>query len=535
MRMLRVLILPLAVLMFSACGGIQWDAISPSDGTPGDEDDGGETLVLPAPTLTHDEETRATVNIGGLPADGVDEVEINVDDGPFTGADDDGDCVDEDCDVIIPNLDPNDTYDVNIRYIKDGVVSEAASIQIDTTLKVKSAYGTADNANMGFALNAEGDLNGDGYIDIVAGPEPGTAADSRRVFFFTGGPDFDMVADVTVYTSNVNLTHGSALQVGDVNCDGYEDVLIGERQSAANEGRIFIIEGEGVDVPPGAYDIITARDHIIRDDDLNTRFGLAFDTVDNGSGCHDIVIGAPNAPGPGNGEVFYFPGSALTSTEIDVGNAYRIWTGAGLFPNAGRFVVNVGDPDADGIEEALFIAGVDGSLAPDYDLYLRFSDYAAADANWAIVNYTDNGSHMGAAGFLDGDDFFISGGQAAGAYVNLYSGNASTLPLNQVSSVTRDTFGMGAAVADFYPGTPGLELLIGSETDILVYFDYGLGPTFDVLPDKILSSVGSMTTMPGRNMVVQDINGDGYLDIVAFENDADHEGLVRTGAVHVYY
>lgn len=536
MRIYRILVLMVAVLAFAACGGIQWSTLNPSDGGD-DVTDDDETAPLAAPVVTHDEGTRATVIIEQIPEDV--EVEISIDGGDFEDVTGDLECDDDDCTYDVP-VDPNESYNVAVRYTMDDNVSPVSSVSIDTTLKgaMYMGYEMASGHGSGLAV---GDVNGDGHADILVGPRANAAAANRRVDLFLGGPDLiDANGNMQPwanFTDLDSLTHGSVVHIADVTCDGKPDILIAEHDNAVNEGLVYIIDSNtivaGNQITDGMFT------YKIRDDEMNTSFGFAFAPIDaDGSGCYSLAIGAPMAPNDGGfaaaGELYVVSPSDFVF-ELDVPDSMRVFEGVNTGDMAGLYVANAGDVDASGLENALFNRESDGAAAPTWDIYLAFSNSTYFGM---LTSITGLGcGPLIAMGKLGGDDFYVRGGMgpAMGAFVNLYDDGSSFIPDNQVISDTRDSFGSGVALANLYQRSSTLDLLVGSDTDILVYFDYGLGAGFDVMPDVILNNVEGLTTMTGKNMIVADVTGDGYDDIIVADPLYDDGATNDVGAIYVYY
>lgn len=98
-------------------------------------------------------------------------------------------------------------------------LSELAPIRVD---------GPATASGFGRALDLAGDVDGDGFGDLIVGaPGPAAAPGGGRAFILRGGPDgratlTELPFDVTHYQTGVAVAG-----VGDVDRDGYADVAVG--------------------------------------------------------------------------------------------------------------------------------------------------------------------------------------------------------------------------------------------------------------------------------------------------------------------
>jgi len=161
--------------------------------------------------------------------------------------------------------------------------------------------GPAANDQVGWVVGSAGDMNGDGYADVFAtapryftsGTNPGAA------YVWFGGPAFDTVADLTIHGSALNDRIGDATNAGDVNADGFSDLLI------SRQDRAEILFGGSI---PNAVPDVT----------LAGSFSVAGAADVNGDGVDDFVLGASgdDTGGTDVGRVsVYFGGSALDAIE----------------------------------------------------------------------------------------------------------------------------------------------------------------------------------------------------------------------------
>ena len=121
--------------------------------------------------------------------------------------------------------------------------------------------GEAGFENFGTVVSSDGDVNGDGYSDVVVGSPTysGTFTYSGRTYVFFGGAAMDNTADVIMTGETVNLFLGSSVScAGDVNGDGYSDVAVGASGYNTYTGRVFVFLG-GVAMDNTADVILTGE------------------------------------------------------------------------------------------------------------------------------------------------------------------------------------------------------------------------------------------------------------------------------------
>ena len=108
----------------------------------------------------------------------------------------------------------------------------------DTILESNQVHsGSFDPAQMGWSVGSAGDVNGDGFEDVIVGARgwdtPGGVFDEGAVFVFLGSASgiagFDpSTAHAVIQSTGGNAEFGSSVAgAGDVNGDGFDDIIVG--------------------------------------------------------------------------------------------------------------------------------------------------------------------------------------------------------------------------------------------------------------------------------------------------------------------
>jgi len=176
-------------------------------------------------------------------------------------------------------------------------------------------------SGFGRSVANAGDLNSDGYTDLVVG-----AYSANKAFVYYGGPGFDGASDVTIDDHSGESYFGvSAASAGDLNSDGYTDLVMG----AYGAKKAFIYYGgPGFD---GKSDVCIA-DHTGA-----THFGFEIANAGdlNSDGSTDLVIGAH-----GSNQAFVYYGVVKHPTIVTLqGKLTNSTTGCALQTGSMRVTI----------------------------------------------------------------------------------------------------------------------------------------------------------------------------------------------------
>lgn len=200
----------------------------------------------------------------------------------------------------------------------------------------------AGGSSFGAAVAGGADVDGDGYAEVVVG-EP----DAGRAHLYRGGSREGVITRVlTLRGPPSSVGFGAVLAVGELDGDGATDVLV----SAPATGEVFVYYGSTL--ATGA-----TSDADVRLSLAGIGFGTTLTSGDvTGDGFGDVVVGAPLAGADRNGELHVHRGSS-TGVRVD---ARTTWRGTAGMELGSSFAV-VGDVDGDLADD--IIIGVAGSTA----------------------------------------------------------------------------------------------------------------------------------------------------------------------------
>jgi hypothetical protein len=173
-----------------------------------------------------------------------------------------------------------------------------------TTVGGIALIGNMANANFAYSVSSAGDVNGDGYSDVIIGANYYANGETVEgaAYIYQGAATGIVNIPSTILESNRAFTYsGNAVAgAGDINGDGYSDVMVGAYQfsnGSSNEGAVYIYNGS----PAGVDTVVRA---VLEGNLGSAAFGTSVASAGdvNGDGFSDIIVGAKGYHNPETGE-----------------------------------------------------------------------------------------------------------------------------------------------------------------------------------------------------------------------------------------
>lgn len=299
----------------------------------------------------------------------------------------------------------------------------------------------------GVSVSSAGDVNGDGFDDLIIGasradPNGSASGASYVVFGKAGG-----------FAANLNLSalngrngfqiNGefrydysgiSVSSAGDVNGDGFDDVIVGARGADPNgslSGASYVVFGKagGFSANFNLSSLNGSNGFQINGANRYDGSGISVSSAGdvNGDGFDDLIVGANNADpnGANSGASYVVFGKAagfaanLNLSSLNGGNGFRL-SGESQYDNSGISVSSAGDVNGDGFDDLIIGADRnDPHGSESGSSYVVFGKARGFNANLNLsslngsngfrmngeASYDNSGNSVSAAGDVNGDGF----------------------------------------------------------------------------------------------------------------------------------
>lgn len=406
----------------------------------------------------------------------------------------------------------------------------------------------------GISVSSAGDINGDGFDDILVGTSVGG-------FYYTGTSHAYVIFGKSTGFGTINLANLApsagfvingtlgfdnpmiVADAGDINGDGFDDIIIGDREANSGTGAAYVIFGKATGF--GTIDVANLSSAVgFRiNGGVGDRAGVSVSGAGdvNGDGFDDLIVGAYLGDNGGNnaGEAYVIFGKSSGFTTL---NLESLPAGAGFIIQgdvaedwAGFDVSAAGDVNGDGFDDVIVGAplGDNGGTGAGeaYVIFGKATGFGTVDlSNLGSAGFVIQGDATGdalgwsvsAAGDVNGDGlgdlivgapFGDNGGAYAGeAYVIFgRSTGFATIDLTNLSPAdgyiiqgddADDRAGQSVSAAGDVNGDGLDDIIVGARTA-----DNGGGASYVIFS-------GPMSSVDARN----DFDGDGYDDVL-WRND----------------
>ncbi len=412
--------------------------------------------------------------------------------------------------------------------------------------------GVAAYDRSGLSVASAGDVNGDGFADLIVGAD---YADPNGLY---SGASYVVFGQASGFAANLNLSSldgsngfrlsggasrdysgRSVASAGDVNGDGFADLIVGASRADPNgsaSGASYVVFGQAsgfaANLDLSSLDGSNGfkLSGVVADDQSGISIASAGDV--NGDGFADVLVGAYRADptGSDSGASYVVFGQAsgfaanLDLSSLDGSNGFRL-SGAAASDLSGASVASAGDVNGDGFADVIVGAFVpDGLSGASYVVFGQASGFAAnldlssLDGSngfklSGVAQFDFSGRSVASAGDVNGDGFADvlvgayradpAGGNSGASYVvfGQASGFAANLDLSSLDgsngfklggASANDFSGRSVASAGDVNGDGFADLIIGAEgADPNGSYSGASYVVFGVAPDSAVDRLGT--------------------------------------------
>jgi hypothetical protein len=384
--------------------------------------------------------------------------------------------------------------------------------------------GQTGNVKAAESIAGAGDLNGDGYDDLIIGSRwynTGSQWSGVAWVFYGSASGYSDTADVTLLPPIVEYAGFFGFQVaaaGDVNNDGYDDVMVGMMNyGGIDEGAIFVYYGSDTGIGP-------THDWMCRAGIqwAHLGWGAASAGDVNGDNYDDIIVGGFDYALHAFHGALVFHGSATgldaSGTRLEGNPDNADWRVNCTQTDAyfGIHVGSAGDVNGDGYDE-VFVG------APQYTI--------GESHEGVLFLWYGSASGLGATPTTEATADWIAQPNQANAYMT------GTAEATAADSADLNNDGYDDLVVAAWQYVVDVE----ATGLVMAYYGSPTGLGDDGTPDNadwVMSGLNPFDNMGGDVKGIGDFNGDGFEDVAVGATGWDVQGppfLTVGGMVSIWY
>ncbi|VEP17037.1 putative calcium-binding protein,FG-GAP repeat protein [Hyella patelloides LEGE 07179] len=405
--------------------------------------------------------------------------------------------------------------------------------------------GINEDDRAGNPVSNAGDINGDGFDDLIISAYLAGSNDAGESYVVFGGSDVGDSGSIGLSEldgSNGFVISGideddsfgrSVSNAGDINGDGIDDIIIGAPYAGTPYAPYIVQEGESYVIFGGSdvgnfgsielSELDGSKGFVIRGDNYDRSGRSVSNAGDiNGDGIDDIIIGAPYVDViGGGGESYVVFGSndvgnsgSLELSELDGNNGFTI-TGVDVYDRSGWSVSNAGDINGDGIDDLLI-----GAPNAEYGYYSNYNSGSSDGESYVVFGSND----IGNSGNLDLENLDGSNGFVLSGIDNYDRAGSSVSNAGDIN---------GDGIDDLLIGTPRADVNSNENAgESYVVFggnDVGNSGSLDLenldgSNGFIISGINEYDVAGVSVSNAGDVNGDGHDDIIIGAPGVDEGG-----------